>query len=109
MLIRKDILHPELKTYEDKILHAEEKIYELESQLFNEIRLMIAQEAEAIQQNAGLIAMLDCFISLADCADQYQYVKPEVYDGDELEIIEGRHPVVERILPPGERFTPNNC
>lgn len=100
---------PELKTYEDKILHAEEKIYELESQLFNEIRLMIAQEAEAIQQNARLIGMLDCLISLADCADQYQYVKPEVYDGDELEIIEGRHPVVERILQPGERFTPNNC
>ncbi len=100
---------PELKTYEDKILHAEEKIYELESQLFNEIRLMIAQEAEAIQQNAGFIGMLDCLISLADCADQYQYVKPEVYDGDELEIIEGRHPVVERILQPGEKFTPNNC
>jgi len=100
---------PELKTYEDKILHAEEKIYELESQLFNEIRLMIAEEAEAVQQNARLIGMLDCFISLADCAEQYQYVKPEINEGDELEIIEGRHPVVERILPPGEKFTPNNC
>jgi DNA mismatch repair protein MutS len=100
---------PELKTYEDKILHAEEKIYELESQLFNEIRAMIADEAEAVQQNAQLIGMLDCFISLAECAEQFLYVKPEINEGDELDIIEGRHPVVERILPPGERFTPNDC
>ncbi|HVO73067.1 MAG TPA: DNA mismatch repair protein MutS [Ignavibacteriaceae bacterium] len=100
---------PELKIYEDKILHAEEKIYELESQLFNEVRLLISGEAEAIQQDAHLLGMLDCLISLADCADQYQYIKPEVNDGDELEIIEGRHPVVERILQPGERFTPNDC
>ncbi len=100
---------PELKNYEDKILNAEEKIYELESQLFNEVRLMVASEAEAIQQDAKLIAMLDCFASFAECAEQYNYVKPELSDDTRLEITEGRHPVVERILPPGEKFMPNNC
>jgi len=100
---------PELKIYEDKILHAEEKIYELESQLFNEIRLTVADEAEPIQQNAKLIAMLDCFISFAESAEQYHYTKPELSENSLLEIIDGRHPVVERILPPGEKFTPNSC
>ncbi len=100
---------PELKEYEEKILNAEEKIYELESQLFNEVRLMVSAEAEAIQQNARLIAMLDCFLAFAECAVQYNYVKPELSEDDSIEIIEGRHPVVERILPPGEKFTPNSC
>ncbi|RJP74214.1 MAG: DNA mismatch repair protein MutS [Ignavibacteriales bacterium] len=100
---------PELKTYEDKILNAEEKIIELESQLFNEIRLESASEAEAIQQNARLIAMLDCYVSLAECADQYNYVKPVLDESDNIEIVDGRHPVVERIMKPGEKFTPNNC
>ncbi|MCX6151931.1 MAG: DNA mismatch repair protein MutS [Ignavibacteriales bacterium] len=100
---------PELKNYEDKILNAEEKIADLEYQLFNEIRLEVAAEAEAIQQNARLIAMLDCYISLAESAEQYNYVKPELNESDEIEIIDGRHPVVERILKPGEKFNPNNC
>jgi DNA mismatch repair protein MutS len=99
---------PDLKIYEDKILNAEEKIYELESQLFNEIRIAVSSEAEAIQNNARLIAMLDCFLSFAECADEYNYVKPELSDDDKIEIIDGRHPVVERILPPGEKFTPNS-
>ena len=100
---------PELKSYEDKILNAEEKTYDLESQLFNEIRLTISDEAEAIQQNARLIAMIDCFVSLAECAVQYNYCKPDIDDGEGIEIVAGRHPVVERILPPGEKYTPNNC
>ncbi|MDP4116649.1 MAG: DNA mismatch repair protein MutS, partial [Bacteroidota bacterium] len=100
---------PDLKVYEDKILHAEEKIYDLESQLFNEIRLAVAARAEEIQFNAQLIAMLDCFLSFAECAVQYNYVKPELSDGTHLNIVEGRHPVVERILPPGEKYTANNC
>ncbi|MCL5029956.1 MAG: DNA mismatch repair protein MutS [Bacteroidetes bacterium] len=102
-------LTPELKTYEEKILNAEEKIYELESQLFNEIRLTVAAEAESIQQNARLIAMLDCFISFAECAEQYNYVKPVLSENSKIEINEGRHPVVERILPPGEKYTANSC
>jgi len=100
---------PELKEYEDKILNAEEKIFELESELFNEIRLFVASEAEAIQHNAKLIAMLDCFLSFAECAEEYNYTKPLLSEDNKIEIIEGRHPVVERILPPGEKFTPNNC
>ncbi len=99
---------PALKEYEDKILNAEEKIYELESQLFNETRFMVAAETEAIQQNAKLIAMLDCFVSFAEAAYEYNYVKPEIDNSQSIEIIEGRHPIVERILSPGENFTPNN-
>lgn len=100
---------PELKTFEEKILNAEEKIGELEYQLFNEIRNLIALEAEAIQTNARLIGMLDVFLSFAECAEEYNYVKPEVDEGNEIEILQGRHPVVERILSPGEKFTPNDC
>lgn len=100
---------PELKEYEDKILNAEERIYELESQLFNHLRISVAEQAEVIQQNAKLIAMLDCFISFAECASDYNYIKPEVNENDSIEIIDGRHPVVERILQPGEKFTSNNC
>jgi DNA mismatch repair protein MutS len=100
---------PELKEYEDKILNAEEKIYELEAELFDEIRKTAASEAIAIQNNARLISLLDCLISFAECAQVYKYTKPEITEGIELEIKEGRHPVVERILQPGEKFTPNDC
>ncbi len=100
---------PALKEYEDKILNAEEKIYELESQLFNEVRLMVAAESESIQLNARMIATLDCLISFSESAEQYNYVKPILSDDKKIDIIEGRHPVVERILPPGEKFTSNNC
>ena len=100
---------PALKEYEDKILNAEEKIYELESQLFNEVRLMVAAESESIQLNARMIATLDCLISFSESAEQYNYVKPILSDNTKIEIMEGRHPVVERILPPGEKFTSNNC
>lgn len=99
---------PELKNYEDKILNAEEKIAELEYQLFQEVRLSVASETEKIQQNARLIAGLDCYISLAECAAQYNYVKPLLDDSNTIEILESRHPVVERILKPGDKFTPNN-
>lgn len=100
---------PELKEYEDKILNAEEKINQLENELFNEVKAFVAAEAAAVQQNAKLIAMLDCFISFAECAENYKYVKPEITNNTELEIIQGRHPVVEQILSPGEKFTPNDC
>lgn len=100
---------PELKEYEDKILNAQENISNLEYKLFDEVRIIAAKEAEAIQEDARLIAMLDCYQSFAECAVEYNYTKPELHDSDSLEIIDGRHPVVERILPPGEKFTPNNC
>ncbi len=99
---------PELKEYEDKILNAEENIGNLEHQLFNEVRILVADQAESIQKNAQLIGMLDCYLSLAECANDYGYVKPTINDSEEIEIIEGRHPVVERILPVDEKFTPND-
>lgn len=100
---------PELKEYEDKVLHAEERIVTLESQLFNEVRVQIAEHVEAIQQNARLIALVDCLASLADVAVEYEYVCPEIDDLKVLEIREGRHPVIERLLPPGESYTPNDA
>jgi DNA mismatch repair protein MutS len=99
---------PELKEYEDKILNAEENIGTLEYRLFNEVRLAVANEAEKIQKNAQLIGMLDCYLSLAECAASYGYIKPEITESEEILIIKGRHPVVEQILPAGEKFTPNN-
>lgn len=100
---------PELKEYEEKLLSAEEKIYDLETVLFTEIRNFASSFTDAIQNNARLTAMLDCFVSFAECAVEYNYVKPEILESGLLRIIEGRHPVVERILPPGEKFTPNTC
>ncbi len=99
---------PDLKEYEEKILHAEEKMLALETQLFNDLRMKVAQEAEAIQTNARLIAALDCFVSLASIAAAYDYVCPDVNDSTKLEIVDGRHPVIERLLPPGEKYIPNN-
>ncbi|MBI5471324.1 MAG: DNA mismatch repair protein MutS [Ignavibacteriae bacterium] len=99
---------PELKEYEDKILHAEEKMLALETQLFNELRLRIAEHATAIQTDAHLIAALDCFLSLATTAAESNYACPEVNDSSTLEIVDGRHPVIEQLLPPGDKYTPNN-
>lgn len=99
---------PELKEYEEKILHAEEKIQALEAQLFNEIRMTIAAQTTAIQTNAQMLAALDCFTAFAEVADEYAYVCPEVNDSTVLEIVGGRHPVIERLLPPGEQYIPND-
>jgi DNA mismatch repair protein MutS len=99
---------PELKEYEEKILHAEEKILSLETRLYNDVRLKVAEQAEAIQQNARLIAEFDCFLSLASVATEYSYVCPNVDDTTVLDIVDGRHPVIEQLLPPGEKYAPNN-
>lgn len=99
---------PELKAYEEKILNAEERIYQLETEFFNELRIMISEEAEKIQKNAQLIATLDCYLSFAEVAIENNYVKPVVNEDDAIIIKNGRHPVVEKILPYGEKFTPND-
>ncbi len=99
---------PELKEYEEKILSAEEKIASLEAELFNRLRLEVAEATAELQLNASLLAMLDVFCSLAEVADRYHYTRPELHEGTELLIEEGRHPVVERTLPPGEPFIPND-
>jgi len=100
---------PELKEFEEKILNAEERINTLEYQLFNEVRIFVSHRTEEIQNNAKLIGMLDVLNSFAEIADKYNYVKPEINSSDEILLIKSRHPVVERILPPGEKFTPNDC
>jgi DNA mismatch repair protein MutS len=99
---------PELKEYEEKILHAEEKIVALETRLFNELRMIIADQAAAIQVNARALATLDCYVSLADTAVDCGYTCPLLDESFRIEIKEGRHPVIERLLPPGERYTPND-
>jgi DNA mismatch repair protein MutS len=99
---------PELKEYEEKILHAEEKILALETRLFNELRQMIAEYIGAIQTNAHAIAMLDCYISLAEVAIENHYTCPIMDDSFKIDIKNGRHPVIEKLLPPGEHYTPNS-
>jgi DNA mismatch repair protein MutS len=99
---------PELKEYEDKVLHAEEKILALETKIFNDVRTSVAEHASVILEDARILATLDCFIALADAAIENSYSCPEVDDSQVLEIKEGRHPVIERLLPPGERYTAND-
>jgi len=99
---------PELKEYEEKILHAEEKILALETRLFNELRQLITEHAETVQSNASAIATLDCFVSLAIAAVENNYVCPLVDDSQCIEIKNGRHPVIEKLLPPGDQYTPNH-
>jgi DNA mismatch repair protein MutS len=99
---------PELKEYEDKVLNADEKILAIETRLFNELRLFASQFAGIIQSNAQQIAVLDCLVSLAQVAQENRYTKPDVNDGEELIIEEGRHPVIEQLLPAGEQYIPNS-
>jgi DNA mismatch repair protein MutS len=99
---------PELKTYEEKILGAEEKILGLENHMFREIREKTSEYSVPIQKNAELIAELDCLYCLAELADQNGYVKPEMQGNTQIDIIGGRHPVVEKLLPPDEPFIEND-
>lgn len=98
----------ELKEYETKILGAEEKIVELETRLFNEIVYALSEYIPAIQLNANILARLDCLLSFATCARDYNYSRPEVNDGSMIDITEGRHPVIERHLPIGESYIAND-
>jgi DNA mismatch repair protein MutS len=98
---------PQLKEYESKILSAEERINRLEYDLFQEVRQEISVQAHRVQRTASAIATLDALISLAEVADRLDYVMPTVNDGDEIVIIDGRHPVIES-LNLAERFVPND-
>ena len=100
---------PELKEHEEKVLAAEERLLTLETRLFGELRLAIAARAEIIQRDAESIAVLDCFASFAIVANDYGYVCPTVDDSRTLRIVAGRHPVIERLLPAGEQYTPNDA
>ncbi|MHB8811466.1 MAG: DNA mismatch repair protein MutS, partial [Desulfobulbaceae bacterium] len=98
---------PELKELENKIASAQEKRLELEYTLFSEIRGRIAGESERILATAARVAAIDFLVCLAEAAARYQYSKPEVTAGDEIRILAGRHPVIERAMDPG-RFVPND-
>ncbi len=98
---------PELKEFEQKVLGAEEKRLALEYELFCDIRRTVAAASSRILAAAAAIAQLDFFACLAEVAEANRYVRPEVNDGGEIIIEEGRHPVIEQSLPPG-RFVPND-
>jgi DNA mismatch repair protein MutS len=98
----------ELKEYEEKILGAEDKISALESKLFNDLVLCLSEYIPPIQINANLIAKLDCLLSFAKVAAANKYVRPEINDGDSLDIKNGRHPVIEKQLPIGEAYIAND-
>lgn len=98
----------ELKEYEEKILTAQEKIVELEARLFDALREDVAEAVEPIQQNARALAALDVLAGFAEVAERNGYVRPDVDDSAVLDIVDGRHPVVERALPAGEAFIPNS-
>ncbi len=99
---------PELKEFETKILSAEEKIFEIEQNLFAEMKIRITGFLEQIQANAELISTLDCLLSFATVSKEKNYTKPIIDDSETLEITGGRHPVVEEFLPTGEKFTANS-
>ncbi|MEM0962300.1 MAG: DNA mismatch repair protein MutS [Bacteroidota bacterium] len=98
----------ELKEYEETILTAQDKISEVEQRLFEQLRQFVAQSVEPIQQNARALAALDVLVGFAEVAERNGYVRPEVDDSAVLDIEEGRHPVVEKMLPAGEAFVPNS-
>lgn len=98
----------ELKDYEEKILGAEEKILSIETRLFNDLVVSLAEYIPAIQLNSTLIAQLDCLLSFARVSAENKYVRPEVNDSEVLEIKQGRHPVIEKQLPPGESYIAND-
>jgi len=98
----------ELKEYEKKILEADDKISQLEADLYNELVEFLMDYILPVQHNAALIARLDCLLSFANVADEYNYAKPELNDGVAIEIKQGRHPVIERQLELGEAFVPND-
>ncbi len=98
----------ELKEYEEKILGAEDRILSLEARLFSELIMSMQEFIPQIQINANLIARLDCLLSFARAAEENGYIRPQIDSTDVIDIRQGRHPVIERQLPPGESFVPND-
>ena len=98
----------ELKEYEEKILGAEERILALETRIFNDLVLSLGEHIAAIQLNANLIARLDCLLSFVTVARENRYIRPEVNDSLDIDITEGRHPVIEKQLPIGESYISNS-
>ena len=98
----------ELKEYEEKILGAEDKILSLEAKLFNDLILGMQEYIPQIQINANIIAHLDCLLGFAKAAEENMYVRPVIDSTEVIDIKQGRHPVIEKELPLGERYVPIN-
>ncbi|HYO90701.1 MAG TPA: DNA mismatch repair protein MutS, partial [Pyrinomonadaceae bacterium] len=97
---------PELKSWETKVLGAETRISELEAEIFGQLCVQIVTETKRIQATARALSTLDALASLAECASRRRYVRPVMHDGDEIEIAQGRHPVIEAVS--SEPFIPND-
>ena len=98
----------ELKEYEEKILGAEDKIMSLETKLYNDLVLALAEYIPAIQINATQIARLDCLLAFANVARENKYIRPVIDESDVIDIRQGRHPVIEKQLPVGEKYIAND-
>ena len=98
----------ELKEYEEKIIGAEDKIFQLESGIYESLLTAVQGYILPMQQNAQVIAVIDCLCSFAASALQHNYCKPKIHDGDELILKSSRHPVIETLLPPGESYVSND-
>lgn len=98
----------ELKEYEEKIISAEERILALETRLFSELVVWCTRFIPSIQTDAMLVARLDCLMSFAILARENKYIRPVVDDSMSLDICQGRHPVIETQMPPGEHYIPND-
>ena len=98
----------ELKDYEEKILGAEERILSLENMIFQNLINEAAHYISAMQADAAQLATLDCYLSLAHLAEERRYIRPLVDDSTEMEIIQGRHPVIETQMEAGESYVPND-
>jgi DNA mismatch repair protein MutS len=99
---------PELKEYEEKILNAEDRMLAIEQRYFLALVMDAAEYVSQIQQNARILATVDCLLSFSMVAKKNNYCKPKISDTDSLEIKDGRHPVIERQLPIGEEYVPND-
>jgi len=98
----------ELKVYEEKILTAEDKLTAIEVRMYQKLVIHVRDYTQKIQQNAQIIAMLDCLLTFARLARIYNYVKPTITDERILDIKSGRHPVIERLMPADEEYIPND-
>ncbi len=98
----------ELKSYEEKILNADDRLKIIEHNLYLKLVEIAGEYVQQIQQNAKLLAQLDCLISFAHAAEENNYAQPEINSGKALNILNGRHPVIEKQLPPGESYIPND-
>ena len=98
----------ELKEYEEKIIGAEERILQIEAQIYSEIIAFVARHLTSLQRDARIIARMDCLQSLARIATERRYVRPVVDDSTTIDIKQGRHPVIETLMPIGEEYIPND-